>query len=152
MVRRWRQPVLVEAFIPFGELTVCLIGNPPTAYPAIQRPIDPASRLSMHVVPGAEAWEAPVDLTPEIEASAGRIALTMFDALGCRDMARVDLRVDGDGRAQFLEINPLPTFDPDGSLGLLAEHLGLRYPAMIGRILDAATARLAASRNLAPHR
>ncbi len=158
LFRRVEQPLLVEEFIPFGELTVCLIGNdPPIAYPAIQRPIDSATRLSCHVVNpvpprhrrggvgawyGAVGWETPLQLTPELDWEARRVALVMFEALGCSDMARVDLRVDEQGRVSFLEINPLPSFDPEGSFGLLAEHLGLSYSSLIGCILEAAQARL----------
>lgn len=131
-------PILVEEFIPGGELTVFVIGNdPPVAYPAIQRPLDPETGLSYHVVsPAPSAWTAPLELTDGVEAAARQAALTMFHAITCRDMARVDLRVDPDGRVWFLEINPLPSFDPEGTLGLLAEHLGVTYEALIGRILD----------------
>ena len=41
----------------------------------------------------------------------------------------------------FLEINPLPSFDPEGTVGLIAEQLGLTYRDLIGRVLDAAVAR-----------
>ena len=141
---RFQQPLLVEQFIPHGELTVCLIGNnPPVAYPPIQRPIDPHSRLSCHVAPGAGgSWIAPLHLNEPLESQARHIALTMFAELGCADMARVDLRVDERGRVWFLEINPLPSFDPAGSLGLLAEHLNLSYARLLERILDAACTRL----------
>jgi len=138
------QPALVEEFIGGGELTVCLIGNEPTvAYPAIQRPLDPQTRLSHHVVkPPPERWECPLELDEAMDAQARRLALSMFEALGCRDMARVDFRVDEAGQLQFLEINPLPSFDPEGSFGLLAEHLGMSYPDLVGQILEAAVRRL----------
>jgi D-alanine-D-alanine ligase len=142
---RFAEPCLVEQFIPFGELTVFLIGNgAPQALPAIQRPLDPASRLSCHVAgPRAQAhWLSPVELTPELDATACRMASTVFEALRCRDMARVDFRVDDRGRLYFLEINPLPSFDPDGSVGLIAEYLGVTYSQMIGQILNAALLRL----------
>ncbi len=141
---QFAQPVIVEQFIPDGEITVCVIGNnPPVAYPSIQRPIDPRSRLSSHVAPGAGgSWIAPLVLTDELERQTRRIALTMFAELGCADMARVDLRVDEAGRVWFLEINPLPSFDPAGSFGLLAEHVSLSYAQVLARILDAACARL----------
>ena len=147
MAGRWNEPLLVEEFIPHGELTVCVIGNdPPTAHPAIQRPIEPASRLGYHVVErgGRETlpWEAPVELTPELDAEARRAALTIFEAIGCRDMGRVDFRVDAAGRLFFLEINPLPSLDPEGSIGLLAEYLGLRYADLIQQIVSAACRRL----------
>lgn len=143
---RLRQPLLLEEFIAGGELTVCLIGNSlPTAYPAIQRPLDVASGLSCHVAKksGApSAWHAPLELTEALDRDARRMATAMFEALGCRDVARVDLRVDAQGRLFFLEINPLPSFDPEGSFGLLAEHLGVPYAQFIGRVLEAAGSRL----------
>jgi D-alanine-D-alanine ligase len=146
-------PLLIEEFIPHGELTVFVIGNhPPVAAPAIQRPVDPSSRLSCHLIhprpappqPGAgpAAWEAPVPIDAPLDTAAGAMAVTMFNALGCRDVARVDLRVGERGRLYFLEINPLPSFDPELGLGLLAEYLGTTYAGLVGRILDAALERL----------
>ena len=138
------EPIVIEEFIDGGELTVCLIGNDsPQAYPAIQRPLDSATRLSCHVIrPVPSVVETPLLLDESLDAQAREIARTMFDLLGCRDMARVDLRVDRQGRPWFLEINPLPSFDPQGSVGLLAEYLGTTYAALIGRILDATLERL----------
>ena len=141
---RWPEPMLIEELIAGGELTVLLIGNdPPTAYPAIQRPLDPTTRLSYHVVHRHEdgPWEATLVLTESLDEDARRAARVMCEALGCRDVARVDLRVDDHGRVFFLEINPLPSFDPEGTVGLIAEQLGLTYRDLIGRVLDAAVAR-----------
>ena len=141
---RCEGPLLVEEFLPAGEVTVCLIGNgPPEALPPIQRPLDPATHLAYHVVrPAPSSVECPLVLDEALDAEARRIAVRMFEAIGCRDVARVDLRADAQGTLQFLEINPLPSFDPEGSLGLIAEHLGTTYTALIGRILDAARQRL----------
>jgi D-alanine-D-alanine ligase len=42
----------------------------------------------------------------------------------------------------FLEINPLPGLSPDsGDIVFLAYRMGLTYPQLIGRILDAALRR-----------
>ena len=142
---RFRQPCIVEEFIPFGELTVFLIGNhPPVAYPALQRSLDPETRLSCHVSHGstAQAWLNPVILTPEMDRAAADAARRVFEAIGCSDMARVDFRADESGNLYFLEINPLPSFDPEGSVGLLAEYLQVPYAALIGRILETAASRI----------
>ena len=154
LTRRLGQPCLVEEFIPFGELTVFLIGNrPPEALPVVQRPIDPVSRLSCHVLgEGARAWLCPVELTPQREAAAAQLAVTMFEALRCHDLARVDLRVAEDGTLYFLEINPLPSFDPDGSLGLIAEYLGTTYHELVNQVLNAALLRLEIPQVLSPDR
>ena len=144
LTRRLGGPCLIEEFIPFGELTVFVIGNhPPEALPAIQRPIDARSRLACHVArqPEGSAWISPVELAPRLEEMAGQAALTVFEALRCRDMARIDFRVDDGGRLLFLEINPLPSLDPQGSVGLLAECLGVTCVQLIGRILEAALQR-----------
>jgi len=147
LFKRWEEPLVIEEFIAYGELTVCVIGNdPPAAYPAIQRPVDRTSRLSVHVARAMTGeWEAPLELTQELDSEARRVAVVMFEALGCRDIARIDLRVDEHGRVYFLEINPLPSFDPEGTIGLLAEHLGMTYTQLIGRLLEAAQLRVASA-------
>ncbi|MBI4323150.1 MAG: D-alanine--D-alanine ligase [Candidatus Omnitrophica bacterium] len=153
LFERWPESLIIEEFVGEGELTVCVIGNhPPTAYPAIQRPVHPESRLSCHVVRQdlPASWATPLELTDALDAEARRIALEMFAALGCRDMARVDLRADEQGTVWFLEINPLPSLDPEGSFGLLAEHLGVTYARLVGRILEAARTRLAVWARPAP--
>ena len=143
-IERFAQPCLAEEFVAFGELTVLLIGNqPPVALPVVQRPLDAASRLACHVARQGDGatWIAPLELTPALEHAARGAAVAMFELLGCRDMARVDFRVDQDGQPFFLEINPLPSFDPEGTLGLLAESLGTTYTHLVGRILEAAGRR-----------
>lgn len=143
LIQRFKQPCLIERFIPFGELTVFLIGNhPPVAYPAIQRPLDVKTRLSTHVAGEPAEWFCPLELTSELDRAAREAAVKVFEALGCRDMARADFRVDESGQVYFLEINPLPSFDPQGSAGLLAEFLGITYAQLVGRIVDAAVDRI----------
>lgn len=144
LLTQCQQPLVIEEFIAYGELTVCVIGNDlPIAYPVIQRPIDSATRLSCHVLkPTPAQGLSPLVLNESLETQARQIALRMFGAIGCRDVARIDLRVDEKGQSYFLEINPLPSFDPHGSFGLLAESLGLRYEDLVGRVLDAAFTRL----------
>jgi len=143
LIARFKQPCLVEQFIPFGELTVFLTGNhPPQAYPVIQRPLDVKTRLSTHVAGEIREWFCPVELTPALDSAAREAAVKVFEALGCRDMARVDFRVDEAGQVYFLEINPLPSFAPDGTIGLLAEFLGITYAQLVGRIVDAAIDRI----------
>ena len=150
-------PVLIEEFIAGGEATVCLIGNdPPEPLPVIQRPLDSSTGLAWHVGDASRRDPAtavvPMTITPALEAELQRCAAAVFTLLGCRDVARVDFRIDESGRPFVLEINPLPNLAPDDSFGLLGESLGIGYDGMIRRILDAALTRLhRASITSTPH-
>ena len=141
----YRAPVLIESFIAGGEATVCLIGNdPPEALPVILRPIDPATGLAWHAAKTAAddaTATVPMTLTPAMEQTLQRYAVEVFTLLGCRDLARVDFRIDAQGRVYFLEINPLPNLSPADSFGLIGESLGVGYDGIIRRILEAAVAR-----------
>ena len=63
----------------------------------------------------------PGGLDSTLEKELAALALRAYQALECRDFARADFRLDAVGRPRFLEINPLPTFAPEGSFGILAE-------------------------------
>ena len=66
----------------------------------------------------------------------------MFEALDCRDFARVDFRLDAADRPYFLEINPLPTFAREGSFGILAELAGRPFEDLLAEVFGTALARL----------
>ena len=67
---------------------------------------------------------------------------TTFMALGCRDVARVDLRLAPDGHVYVLEVNPLPGLTPDYSdLCLIANGAKIDYRTLIGEILSGAIKR-----------
>ena len=68
-----------------------------------------------------------------IEAEAARKA---------RDFARADFKLDAAGRACFLEINPLPTFAPDASFGILAELMGRSLADLLAEVLTGGLRRL----------
>ncbi len=145
--RDYRQPALVEAFLPGAEYTVTVIGNDSArALPVLQRALDPRSGIGLHAVSdeaGADPnYDLPGELSPELEKSLGDQALCAFHALGCRDFARVDFRLDERGDIFFLEINPLPTFAPDGSFGVLAELEGLPPEALVSEAISAGLTRL----------
>jgi D-alanine-D-alanine ligase len=70
------------------------------------------------------------------------LALDAFRALDCRDVARVDVRLNSRGEPRFLEINPLPGLNPTtGDLVIACERSGLAYEELIARIVENARAR-----------
>ena len=73
---------------------------------------------------------------------ARELALASYHALGCRDLARVDLRCDAAGEPCFLEVNPLPGLHPTYSdLPILANLSGIPYPDLLGQSIEATARR-----------
>jgi D-alanine-D-alanine ligase len=146
VVECYRQPALVEHFLPGAEYTVTVVGNDPAAaLPVLQRALERESRIGLHAVETPDAALAhvtPGALDPGREAELAALAIRAYDALACRDFARADFKCDAAGRPVFLEINPLPTFAPDGSFGILAELAGTTYEALVGDVLARGLVRL----------
>ena len=147
IVRDYRQPALIETFLGGPEYTVTVVGNdPPRALPVLQRALDAETDIGFHAVAhGAESdrpARLPGALDAPLEAELAQLALRVYTALECRDFARVDFRLDAEGVAHFLEINPLPTFAPEGSFGILAELEGRPLAELLAEILTAALRRL----------
>lgn len=143
----YAQPALVEAFLPGAEYTVMVTGHsPPRAFPVLQRALERDSRIGLHALAhsGARDWEhtSPGELTPALEKELAKWALLVFDVFECRDFARVDFRLDQGGQVTFLEVNPLPTFAPDGTFGILAELEGRSTDALLADVLGEGLKRL----------
>ena len=147
--RAYQQDVLVESFVEGSEYTVAVVGHDPVVtLPVIQRAIEPQSGIGLHVLdrkglpPTDGTYKLPGDLSPELESRLGAAALSVFQKLECKDFARLDFRVDEEGNEWFLEINPLPTFAPDGTFAIMAELRGQTYPEFLAGVLRNAISRV----------
>ena len=141
--RLYAQDVIAEAFVDGAEFTVGVVGTAGTAraLPVLQRAVDPATGIGTHAL-GDIDGEVVGALTPELEDALGRAAVAAHRALECRDVSRSDFRVGADGRPVFVEINPLPTFAPDGTFAILAEIEGRPYTAWLADVLAEGFRRL----------
>jgi D-alanine-D-alanine ligase len=87
-------------------------------------------------------YECPASLTKDELRVVEKVSRATFTTLGCRDVARVDLRLTPDGRVYVIEVNPLPGLSPGYSdLCLIAEGAGIEYRTLIGEILGGAIKR-----------
>jgi D-alanine-D-alanine ligase len=143
IVSRYAQDALVEPFIEGGgEFTVAVVGNEPAeALPVLQRAVERTTRIGLHALDRrgfahpALAYELEGSLDHVLETTLHELALKTYDLLGCLDYARVDFRVDRAGQPWFLEINPLPTFDPEGTFAIVAELLGRPYEEFLADVI-----------------
>jgi len=114
--------------------------------PVVQRALEVETRIGLHALGSADEgpleYCTPGELGPELEARLCRLGLRVYALLECRDFARADFRLDGSGEPVFLEINPLPTFAPDGTFGILAELAGRPLTALLGDVLAEGLQRL----------
>lgn len=150
LLEQYQQPVLVEQYLAGREFTVGLLGTGAEAevLGTLEIILRPGAEAVAYSYANKERCEELVEyrlVRPEDDppvAEAERIALAAWRVLGCRDAGRIDLRCDGQGRPQLLEINPLAGLHPQHSdLPMLATAVGMSYQQLIERILRSAAAR-----------
>jgi D-alanine-D-alanine ligase len=148
LLERYQQPVLVEEFLTGREFTVGIVGNdPPRVLPIMEFVYEPGLPPIYDFDVKIErrfgvSYPCPAPLDPALEREISALALGSFRALGCRDVSRVDIRLDRDGRPCFIEVNPLPGLTPGFSdLVTVAKAGGLEYEALVAAIAGAALRR-----------
>lgn len=169
VIQTYRQPALVEGYLPGREFTVGLIGN--TLSPGKQRWNGLYDERGFHLFPvleidanvgagqglynaasksyvpgeeGAPLYLCPADIPATLEAEMKQLAVAAFEAIGALDVSRVDFRLGADGRPYLLEINTLPGLNPTVSdLCIMAHAEGMHYVDLINEILYLAADRYA---------
>jgi D-alanine-D-alanine ligase len=151
LIEKYRQPALVEEYIPGREFTVGLLGDRrPRVLPPMEIVfLDKSKDRPVYDFTVKQEWEkhvlyqCPAQLTPAELKVVERAARETFDALDCRDVARVDLRMNPAGQVYVLEVNPLPGLTPDYSdLVLIAKAAKMDYRTLIGEILAGGLKRM----------
>jgi D-alanine-D-alanine ligase len=151
LLRDYGQPVLVEEFCPGAELTVGILGTGERAEALGVMEVVPLTvptdrfvysiEVKRSVEPFVE-YDVPPQRPQQLIDRAVEVALGAYRALGCRDVGRIDLRVDAAGEPSFLEANPLPGLRPDwGDIVILAGRCGVEFEELIDRIVACARER-----------
>lgn len=152
VIKTYNQPAIVEEFLQGREFTIGLIGNEtPTVLPIVEILLDKlpvkASRLYSYEakwiwdVPGnqLEIFHCPSDITDGLREKLEKIAVTTFRVLNCKDVCRIDMRLDKSNEPRVLEVNPIPGLIPDpdahSCLPEAARAAGYSYDQLICTIL-----------------
>jgi D-alanine-D-alanine ligase len=144
----YHQPVMIEKVILGDEVTVGIIGNSPPKVLGVMR-ILPKQRNDyfLYTVEVKRNYlelvdyECPAGLEEKVLQRIQTASLKAFEALGCRDFARVDFRISARGVPYFLEINPLPGLGTHSDLVIMAKKLGWTHRQLISAVLNAALER-----------
>jgi D-alanine-D-alanine ligase len=159
LLENYSQPVLVEEYLPGKEFTCAVLGNgdEATVLPIVGMNFEtlPEGALPIYSFDAKFVWdrpenpldifECPTRITRKLQASIERVTLDAFRVLGCRDWARIDVRLDSSGVPNIIEANPLPGILPDPAdnscLPKAARAAGIGYDELIQSCLRYAAAR-----------
>ncbi|NTV14208.1 MAG: D-alanine--D-alanine ligase [Desulfobulbaceae bacterium] len=147
LLATYRQPVLIETFLPGREFTVGIAGNGETARAIgiMEVILLEKSEPDIYSYHNKEYCEELVEYRavadPEAQAAIA-VALAAWHALDCQDGGRVDLRSDAAGQPNFIEVNPLAGLHPEHSdLCIIATKFGITYQELMSEIVQAAMVR-----------
>ncbi len=138
--------VLIEAYLPGREFNVGVLALPePEALPVAEIAYDvpagawPILTYDAKWAVGSAADLAspprcPADVDPPLADRLARLAVEAFRATGCRDYARVDLRLDAGGAPMILEVNPNPDIGPDAGWARALRASGRDHDETLARL------------------
>jgi len=138
---RYSDRILVEEFFDGREIEVAIIGNN-----------DPKASVCGEIIPGDEFYtyddkyingvaslHIPADLPGETSEKIREYACSIYSAIGCAGLSRVDFFVHkATGEICFNEINTLPGFTPISMYPKLWDYCGIAYPDLITRLINLA--------------
>ncbi len=148
LLARYRQPVLIETYLPGREFTAGIVGTGENArvIGVAEIILNDNAEAAVYSLSNKELCEERVSyrLAEDPEARmAAEFALSAWRGLECRDAGRIDLRSGADGVPGFMEVNPLAGLHPTHSdLPIIATLAGIDYIELIRSIMDSALARI----------
>ncbi len=145
----FHQPALVETFLSGREFTVGLLGTRRLRLlPPMEILFGDGNQRRLYGFEHKQSdhpeigFQVPAELDPALYRQLEKAAKTAYRALGCRDVARLDFRLDAQDKVHFIECNPLPGLSPGFSdLCVIAEAAGMTYRDLVAEILNPAVRR-----------
>jgi D-alanine-D-alanine ligase len=130
---------IAEKYIKGRELSVPIldIDGSPSALPIVE--IVPRGQFYDYYhkyTEGATQEIVPAPLEKTMEMKVKEIAISAYKALGCRNFARVDMRLSEDNEPFVLEVNTIPGLTPLSLLPLSAKAAGISFPQLIDIIIQ----------------
>jgi D-alanine-D-alanine ligase len=162
VIDQYREGAMVEEYIDGREFTVAILGHSPAyAMPVAELQffgklpirldeVEDSNFELLKQATGDDSLEpvkmesksiVPAGLPPELEARIQQVAIDAFNAIGCKDWARVDIRMDKAGNLYVLEVNLGPGIASDCIFARCGFAAGLTMNELVNRILNHAIER-----------
>ncbi len=151
LVETYNQDIILEEFIQGRELNVAILGG--KVLPVSEINFGGLPEEFPNIVTYDGKWTegsvyynhtkpvCPAALPARIKKNIQTIALASYDALNCRDYARVDIRLSNDGVPYVIEVNPNPDISSDSGFARAAAADGLSYDDLLYTIANFALIR-----------
>lgn len=147
----FNQEVLIEEYIEGRELNVAILGNK----------ILPISEISFETLPEnlpkiityEAKWseesiyykntipKCPTSLDTKVEEKVKEVSWKAYEALECRDYARIDIRLSKNNIPYVIEVNPNPDISPDTGFVSSARAANINYEQLLYTIISFAIER-----------
>lgn len=154
----FHQPALVETFFGCREVNVAILERDR------KLKVLPVSEIEFRnyppnrprIVDYTAKWDAksfeyrntvrvvPANVAPAVAGRLRAAALSAWQALGCRDYARVDFRLDEQGNFVILEVNPNPDISTESGFAASLAAAGIPFPRFVRILLQNAIKRATA--------
>ncbi len=160
IIEEYEEPALVERFLSGREFTVALLGNGDDVrvLPIIEIQFDHLPKGANPIYSFEAKWEwdtidhplgqmytCPAKIDAQLEKKIKDVCLKAYTVLRCRDWCRIDVRLDGQGIPNIIELNPLPGILPNpddhSAFPMAARNAGLAYESMLNEVLNLAIKR-----------
>ena len=159
LLETYAQPVIAEVFLPGAEFTCGVLGNGVHArvLPLVGMNFESLPHAALPIYGFEAKWiwdspeeplhifECPAPISTLLQSAIEEVVLRAYRVLGCRDWARVDVRLDAAGVPNIVELNPLPGILPNprdnSCLPKAARAAGLSYEQLIQIALSHAAER-----------
>jgi D-alanine-D-alanine ligase len=131
---------IVERYVPGREITAAILDG--RALPLVE--IIPEGGFydyKRKYQEGRSRYVAPAELEPAVTSRIQREAVLAFEALACRDYARVDFRLSLEGEPYCLEVNTLPGMTELSLVPKAAKAAGIGFQELVERICAMALSR-----------
>jgi D-alanine-D-alanine ligase len=151
----YHQPAIIEEFLPGREFTAAVLGNGERArvLPIVEINFAELPKEANPIYSFEAKWiydvsenplnifTCPAQLSEHLQNEIESVVLRAYEVLDCRDWSRIDVRLDSRGRANIIEINPLPGILPkpeeNSCYPKAARAIGLSYEEMLLSVLKA---------------
>jgi D-alanine-D-alanine ligase len=159
IIVEYEQPALVEKFLTGREFTVAVLGNDSDVrvlpiveirFDSLPEGVNPiysyeAKWIWDTVENPIDVHECPAKISANLQKEIEDVCRKTYKILNCRDWCRIDIRLDGQGRPNVLELNPLPGILPNpeehSCFPQAARAAGMDYNTLINTVLNAGIKR-----------